>query len=151
RVVVVSTDAQSGAQGTGQAPGTRAVYTDFVIQDNSGWFADQTSEDDVSPTVTPPSLVCASTQKGTDSLGDYSILYGRVRVPDVASVEVKFSGGVILTDTTGDGIFAVMVPSLQEPSNLRLLDANGKTLHMVSMPTPFSIRGMPMGGSSSGG
>src|SRR5205814_1088636 len=118
RAVVISTDNAAAGPGSSQASGTQWVYTDFVTQQRGCWFSNASSEDDVNPTVTAPSLVCPSTERGSDSLGDYSILYGRVRVPDVASVEVVFSGGQTLTDTTGDGIFAVMVPSLQAPSDL---------------------------------
>jgi hypothetical protein len=130
RAVVVSTDTAQAAANVGSA---QWVYSDLVYRNTGGWYSYTTIPDMTGASMPPRSLVCPSTEIGADSVGDFSIVYGRVRLPDVASVEVDFSNGKTLTDTTTDGIFGVLLPSMHNATDLRVKDSSGRALHTVNL------------------
>jgi hypothetical protein len=130
RAVVFSTET---AAMPSKASQTQMFNADIVVMDMGGWHpsSSQGLEGSASPPL--PSLVCGGISIGSDSLGYYTIVSGRVRLPDVASVEVDFTSGQTLKDTTGDGMFAAIRDKMDNPVELRLLDANGQKVHSINL------------------
>jgi hypothetical protein len=113
---------------------TQRFVMQHVAKERQGWQT-QSGDHDERPDVRPPSLVCGLVTIGNDGLGSYTVVTGRVKQPDVASLEVDFSSGEIITDTTADGMFAVIASRADPPTEVRLLDSNGKVMHTASPPT----------------
>jgi|GEM_PF-5700987 len=151
RAVVFSTETATMPT---QRPQTQMFNVDIVIMDRGGWNTSSGQSESGSSTPPSPSLVCTSIAIGSDNLGYYTIVSGRVRLPDVASVEVDFTSGQTLKDATGDGMFAAIRDKADNPTELRLLDANGKEVHSVDLSqyAPPPVPGgpsHPAGGGSS--
>lgn len=155
RAVVFSTETVTIPRRTAQS---QMFNVDIVIMDGGGWNISSRSGEEGSASPPSSSLVCGGIEEGSDKLGYYMIVSGRVRLPDVASVEVDFASGQIMKDPTGDGMFAVIRDKKDNPTKLRLLDANGKEVHSVDLsqytspPIPSSSAqggtGVVVGGSS---
>lgn len=143
RAVVLSTETMTTP---GQPSPGQVFSIDIITMDSGGWTSLGTSsQGGTGLTSSPiaPALMCGGMDLGVDNLGAYSIVYGRVRQPDVAAVEIDFISGTTLKDTTGDGLFAVIVSKPDTPTKLRLLNANGQTIHSVTLPQSMSPNPAP--------
>lgn len=125
----------------GQTSPTQEFVAHTAWKESWGWDSMGGDHDD-RPGVFAPSLVCGSVAMGNDSGGSYTAVTGRVRLPDVAGIEVDFSSGDTITDTTADGLFAAIVPRADPPDELRLLDDKGRVIH-TAIPPVMQVRPPP--------
>ena len=125
----------------GQTSPTQAFVANQAWKESSGWHSAGGFSDDRAG-VLAPSLVCGSVTMGNDGGGSFTAVTGRVRLPDVAAVEVDFSSGETITDTTADGLFAAIVPRSDPPDELRLLDGKGRVIH-TAVPPAMQVRPLP--------
>ncbi len=80
-------------------------------------------------------LLCHGVALGNN----YSIVFGRVKLPDVAAVEADFANGQTSRDETKDGVYAVIERAGTMPTNVRALDSAGQVLYQSSIPSTSSL------------
>jgi hypothetical protein len=80
-------------------------------------------------------LLCHGVALGNN----YSIVFGRARLPDVAAVEADFANGQTSRDETRDGVYAVIEHAGTMPTNVRALDSGGQILYQSSIPATSSL------------
>ncbi|MDQ3927551.1 MAG: hypothetical protein M3328_00230 [Chloroflexota bacterium] len=131
RAVVFTTETRDWEQ---NGSPTHRFVVQHVTRDPQGWQTEGGGDSDERPNVSPPSLVCGQVTMGNDGGGSYTAVTGRVKQPDVASLEVDFTSGETITDTTADGMFAVILSRSDPPTEVRLIDGEGHLIHTVVPP-----------------
>jgi hypothetical protein len=137
---------------TGPVSASSEVYVDVVKRSGLGWNVPLGFAANGTAAVPLSATFCYATAEIRDQQVTTSFVYGYVQ-PDVRSVEVDFASGQTLKDTSADGMFAVIQPGSDTGTAVRALDANGKVIHTVAIPTPRAGASSfpPSGRKSSGG
>jgi hypothetical protein len=127
------------------------VYVDFVTRNGINWNVPLSFSADGIASVPQGAALCYATAEMFEQQNASTFGYGYVRLPDVQSMEVDFTSGQVLTDQSGDGMFAVVRPGSDPGTKLRAIDAKGAVIHTVAMPTPRASSLPPRGNRASGG
>ncbi len=63
----------------------------------------------------------------------YSLINGRIYAPNVRAIEATFANGQVRRDSTGEAVFAVIIPANVPACALRALDADAKVLLQIDL------------------
>lgn len=102
----------------------------FVEQLDGRWYAHASNWSGRRAAPNPEEVIDIGFNRGggSDPASNYSIVYGRALIPEVAAVEVTFANGVTQQARPHNTIFAVILPGAVMACELRALAADGTVL-----------------------
>jgi hypothetical protein len=69
----------------------------------------------------------------------FTIVYGQVLKPTVATIEATFDNGTILRDFGQDGVFALLAPGATGVCEVRMLGSDNQILQQVDLAPPQNL------------